>query len=118
MGSPLPTTIQNQDLMSQKDALGNNGPQTTGLNQPDDGDDRMQEKGENVAHAPDGIKLKKFKSSGLVEFACDRILLVESPQLKLPTDWSRDGRFLINTIMNDSASFPVTLLLNWQPPAK
>jgi len=39
------------------------------LNQPDDGDDRMQEKGENVAHAQDGIKLKKFKNSGRLRYS-------------------------------------------------
>jgi hypothetical protein len=49
--------------MSHQDGLGNNGPEATGLNQPDDGDDRVQKKSENVAHAPDGIKLKKLKNS-------------------------------------------------------
>ena len=34
------------------------------MNQPDDGDDRVQKKSENVAHVPDGIKLKKLKNSG------------------------------------------------------
>jgi len=50
--------------MSHQDGLGNNGPESTGLNQPDDDDDRMQKKRENVAHAPDGIKLLKLKNSG------------------------------------------------------
>src|SRR5262249_5930497 len=45
--------------MSHQDGLGNNGPESTRLNQPDDDDDRMQKKRENVEHAPDGIKLKK-----------------------------------------------------------
>ena len=30
---------------------------------------------------------------------------------------SRDGRFLVNTILEDAAS-PITLLQNWRPPAK
>jgi len=30
---------------------------------------------------------------------------------------SRDGRFLVNTVVDD-ATFPITLLLNWKPPAK
>jgi hypothetical protein len=30
-------------------------------------------------------------------------------------DVSRDGRFLINTVLDDAAS-PITLLLNWKPP--
>ena len=28
-----------------------------------------------------------------------------------------DGRFLINTVLDD-ASFPITLIQNWKPPAK
>jgi integrase len=50
--------------MSHQDGLGDNGPQPTGLNQPDDGDDHMQKKSENVAHAEDGIRLRKLKNSG------------------------------------------------------
>ena len=30
-------------------------------------------------------------------------------------DVSRDGRFLINTVLDDASS-PITLLLNWKPP--
>lgn len=30
---------------------------------------------------------------------------------------SRDGRFLVNTVLDNAAS-PITLLLNWKPPAK
>ena len=33
-------------------------------------------------------------------------------------DVTRDGRFLINTVLNDAASAPITLLQNWKPPAK
>jgi len=36
--------------MSHQDGLGNNGPESTGLDEPDDGDDRMQKERENVAH--------------------------------------------------------------------
>ena len=32
-------------------------------------------------------------------------------------DVTRDGRFLINTVLADAAS-PITLILNWKPPAK
>jgi Tol biopolymer transport system component len=32
-------------------------------------------------------------------------------------DVTRDGRFLINTVLDDASS-PITLLLNWKPPAK
>ena len=30
-------------------------------------------------------------------------------------DVARDGRFLINTILGDTAATPITLLLNWRP---
>ena len=50
--------------MSHQDGLGDDGPETTGLSKPDDGDDRMEKKSENVAHARDGIKLKNLKNSG------------------------------------------------------
>jgi hypothetical protein len=49
--------------MPHQDGFGDNGPEATGLSKPDDGDDRMQKKSENVAHAPDGIKLKNLKNS-------------------------------------------------------
>ena len=47
VGSPLPTTIQ---TVSQQDGFGNNRTQPTGPSEPDDDDDGMQEKSENVAH--------------------------------------------------------------------
>jgi len=50
--------------MSHQDGLGDNGPETTGLSKPDDGDDRMEKKSENVVHTRDGIKLKNLKNSG------------------------------------------------------
>ena len=33
-------------------------------------------------------------------------------------DVARDGRFLINTVLEDTATSPITLLQNWKPPAK
>jgi hypothetical protein len=42
---------------------------------------------------------------------------LESPQEKSDNDWSLDGRFLINTVLDD-ASAPITLLQNWAPPVK
>ena len=33
------------------------------------------------------------------------------------SDVTRDGRFLINTVLDDAAA-PITLLQNWKPPAK
>ena len=33
-------------------------------------------------------------------------------------DVARDGRFLINTELQDTSTEPIHLLLNWKPPAK
>ena len=38
-------------------------------------------------------------------------------QLGRQYDVTRDGRFLINTVLDDASS-PITLLQNWKPPAK
>jgi hypothetical protein len=50
--------------MSHQDGLGNNRTQPAGLTKSEDGDDRVQKENENVAHAPDGIKLKQLRNSG------------------------------------------------------
>jgi len=55
--------IRLPDRMPDQDGFGDNGPEATRLSEPDDGDDGMQKKSENVAHAPDGIKLKNLKNS-------------------------------------------------------
>ena len=39
--------------MPHQDGFGDNGPEATGLSKPYDGDDGVQKKSENVAHAPD-----------------------------------------------------------------
>jgi hypothetical protein len=33
-------------------------------------------------------------------------------------DVSRDGRFLINTVLEDATASPITLLQNWNPPIR
>jgi len=33
-------------------------------------------------------------------------------------DVSRDGRFLVNTVLQGKTASPITLLLNWKPPTK
>ena len=48
--------------MSHQDGFGNNGTKSTGLDQPDNDNDHMQKKSENVAQARDGIKLKNLKN--------------------------------------------------------
>ena len=50
--------------MSHQDGLGNNGTEPTGLTKPDAGDNRVQKKNENVAHAEDRIRLRQLKNSG------------------------------------------------------
>jgi hypothetical protein len=35
-----------------------------------------------------------------------------------PYDVARDGRFLIDTELQDASTEPIHLLLNWKPPAK
>ena len=50
--------------MSHQDGFGNNRSEPTGSTKPDDDNDGMQKKSENVAHAEDGIRLKKLKNSG------------------------------------------------------
>ena len=50
--------------MPHQDGFGDNGPEATGLSKPDDGDDCMQKKSENVAHAKDGIRLKSLRIQG------------------------------------------------------
>jgi hypothetical protein len=69
--------------MSHQDGLGNNGLEATRLNKPDNGDDRMQKKSENVAHALDGIKLQKLKNS---------MGLRNSPTTRSRWLWPRQGR--------------------------
>ena len=32
-------------------------------------------------------------------------------------DGARDGRFLMNTVVEDATAAPITILQNWQPPA-
>ena len=33
-------------------------------------------------------------------------------------DVTRDGRFLINTALDDAVATPITLLMNWNPEGK
>ena len=50
--------------MSQQHGFGYNGTEPTGSTKPDDAHDGMQRKGDNVAHAQDGIRPKKLKIQG------------------------------------------------------
>jgi hypothetical protein len=51
-------------LVSHQHGFGYNGTEPTGSTKPDNGDEGMQKKSENVAHAQDGIRLRKLKNSG------------------------------------------------------
>ena|SRR5215471_9047564 len=62
LGGPPP--LQNQELMSHQDKLGDNGTEPAGLTKSDDGDDCVQKYSESVAHAPDRIKREKLRNSG------------------------------------------------------
>jgi hypothetical protein len=42
------------------------------------------------------------------------VLLADWPQY----DVARDGRFLIDTELQDASTEPIHLLLNWKPPSK
>ena len=37
--------------------------------------------------------------------------------LRPQSDVAPDGRFLVNVAIDDSAPFPITLIVNWKPPA-
>jgi hypothetical protein len=50
--------------VSHQHGFGYNGTEPTGSTKPDDDHDGMQQKGENVAHAQDGIRPKKLKIQG------------------------------------------------------
>jgi hypothetical protein len=76
---PLSTAIEHEDLMSHQNRFSNDGTEPTGSAQPDDDDDGVQKKAENVSHAQDRIKRKKLNNSGLfVEFATNRFESRES----------------------------------------
>ena len=61
--SALPTTIQNQYLVSQQDGFGNHGTEATASCKADDDHDHVEKKNGNVAHAQDGIRVKNLKNS-------------------------------------------------------
>jgi hypothetical protein len=50
--------------VSQQHGFGYNGTEPTGSTKLDDDHDGMQQKGENVEHAQDGIRPKKLKIQG------------------------------------------------------
>ena len=59
-----------------------------------------------------GLDLSRFARE-----ICDRHHGVGADGL-IVYDVTRDGRFLINTVLGDSAPAPITVLLNWQLPAR
>jgi hypothetical protein len=65
----LPTPIQDEDLMPGERRFGHDGAKATRFYKPDDGDDQMNEKDEDVVHA--GIVSKSQK---LPEFQADFVV--------------------------------------------
>jgi len=59
----LPTTIQNQDLVSHQNGFRNDGTNPTGSSKPSDDDNGVDKKSQNVAHTQKRIKVKKLKNS-------------------------------------------------------
>jgi hypothetical protein len=50
--------------VTYQDGFGHHGTEPARSTKSDNDDDRMQKKSENVAHAEDGIRLRKLKNSG------------------------------------------------------
>ena len=59
VGNSLPTSIQDEELMSSERRFRDDGTKTTRSYKPDDGDDRMDENDEDVVHAGIVSNLKK-----------------------------------------------------------
>ena len=59
VGSSLPTAIQDEELMPSERRFRDDGTKATRFYKPDDGDDQMNEKDEDVVHA--GIVSKSQK---------------------------------------------------------
>jgi hypothetical protein len=55
--------------VSQQDGFSDDGTDSTGSTKPNDGDDRMKKKSQNVEHDGDGIRVKMLKNSERAEFA-------------------------------------------------
>ena len=51
VGNSLPTSIQDEELMSSERRFRDDGTKATGFYKPNDGDDRMNENDEDVVHA-------------------------------------------------------------------
>jgi hypothetical protein len=63
IGGAFSAAIQNEQLMSNQRRLGDDGAKAPGSQKPEDDDDYMQKKCEDVAHARDGIKPENPKNS-------------------------------------------------------
>ena len=70
--------------MSHQDGFGNNRSQPTGSTKRDDDNDGMQKKSENVAHAEDGIRLKKLKNLGTCGIRHPQEILAKNKRVEWP----------------------------------
>ena len=64
VGSALPTAIQDEDLMPSERRFRDDGTKATRFYKPDDGDDQMNEKDEDIVHAASYQNLKIPRNSG------------------------------------------------------
>ena len=66
--------------------------------------------------APVGVNGATIEAGRPVALFRTRIVGVGDIGLGTNYDVSRDGRFLINTVIDDAAVSPITILQNWTPP--
>jgi hypothetical protein len=59
VGGTFAAAIQDQQLMANQHVFGNHTPETAGLCQPNQSDERMNEKDDELAHSGNGIKASK-----------------------------------------------------------
>jgi hypothetical protein len=62
VGSTFATAIEDQQLVPNQRGFGNNGAESAGSCQPDNGDDQMNEKDEEVAHSRQSYQHLKVTS--------------------------------------------------------
>jgi hypothetical protein len=77
------------DAGDPQDGFGNHGTEPARSTKSDNDDDRMQKKSENVAHAEDGIRLRKLKNSGRLRNSPPTGKLCEKAVLVLRLERSR-----------------------------
>src|SRR5262245_11868326 len=76
LGSPLPTSIQNEDLVTHQDGFGNNRTEAARPTKLDNDDDGMQKKGKKCRAFSGWYQMQKAEEfTALLEFATHRYAL-------------------------------------------